>query len=453
MNYEKMTKAELIRLLKALQGTAPPNAEPSGSVFGSDADESPRLRQDLQIHQVELEMQNRELHEAQQQLESSRDRYADLYDFAPAGYASLDEKGVIEEINLTGAIQLGIERSRLLGQPLSRFLVSGYRQIFLNHLRQCRNARETLSLEVSLVTKGGESIPVQLLCRAIHHPESLAIIYRLVITDISERKRMEHELRQAWEELEQKVQERTRELHESNTLLQLEIFKRQEIENERQRLLQHIVQAQEDERRRISRELHDHFGQQLTAIRLGIEAIQELGFEQLDERLGKLREMIMQSDQQVDFLAWELRPAMLDEFGLAGAMSKFIEEWSKQFGVSAEFRAVGSSDQCLSSEAAINLYRIAQEALNNVSKHAQASRVDIILESRGDQIVLIIEDNGVGFNPQAEVVPDAAGKGLGLIGMRERAMLAGGTLEIESSPGKGTTVFVRLSFLSPTKEC
>ncbi|HKX30281.1 MAG TPA: hybrid sensor histidine kinase/response regulator [Blastocatellia bacterium] len=191
MDYEKMTKAELIKLLQALQG--PQGSEPSGSRSRSTADESPRLRQELQIHQIELEMQNRELQEAQQQLEASRDRYADLYDFAPVGYVSLDGKGVIEEVNLTGATLFGIERARLLGQPLIRYLVPADRQILLTRLTQCSHAGETLSLEVSLRVKSGRSIPVQLLCLAIHRPESPGSSYRVVITDISERKQLEFE--------------------------------------------------------------------------------------------------------------------------------------------------------------------------------------------------------------------------------------------------------------------
>ncbi|HKX30280.1 MAG TPA: ATP-binding protein [Blastocatellia bacterium] len=451
MDYEKMTKAELIKLLQTRQAVAPQDREPSGLRSKLTADESLRLRQELQIHQIELEMQNLELREAQQQLEASRDRYADLYDFAPVGYASLNEQGVIEEINLTGATLLGVERARLLGQPLSYYLVPDDRQILLNHLRQCLRTRETLTTEVRLAGEGKGPIPVQLLCVVAHHPESQAVVYRTSIIDITQRKLMEDALRRAQDELEQRVQERTHELHESNTALRGEILKRQEIETERQRLLQHIVQAQEEERRRISRELHDHFGQQLTALRLGIEALPEQGLEQSSKPLEHLREMIGRLDQQLDFLAWELRTEMLDEFGLAKALAQFIEEWSKQSNLAAEFHVIGSNDQSLSLEAATNLYRIAQEALNNVSKHARAGQVDVILESRGGQIILIIEDDGVGFDPQAQADADAAAKGLGLVGMRERAMLAGGTLEVESSPGQGTTVFVRLSFV-PTDE-
>ena len=266
-----------------------------------------------------------------------------------------------------------------------------------------------------------------------------------VVTEVTERKLMETKLRRAQEELEERVRERTRELHESNLALQSEISRRREVEEERQRLLRYIVQTQEDERRRISHELHDHFGQQLTVLRLGIEACQEQEVGSSGESLGNLREMITQLDRQLDFLAWELRPVTLDEFGLAEALANFVEAWSKQFDISAEFHVIGADDKSLSPEAAVNLYRIAQEALNNISKHAQAAQVDVILESRGGQIVLIVEDNGRGFDLQQPAAPDVAGKRLGLIGMRERARLIGGALEIESSPGEGTAVFVRVA--------
>ena len=224
----------------------------------------------------------------------------------------------------------------------------------------------------------------------------------------------------------------------------LDITRRKEIEEEGQRLLRRIVQTQEEERRRLSRELHDHFGQQLTALRLGIENFQWQTETPSCDRLAELRDQIQRLDLEVDFLAWELRPATLDEFGLASTISIFIAQWSKQFGITVEFHTVGLDHERLGSEAEINLYRITQEALNNISKHAQAGRVGVVLERRAGQAILMAEDDGIGFDPQQGGRSGAAEKGLGLVGMRERATLIGGILEIESSPGGGTTILVRV---------
>jgi signal transduction histidine kinase len=148
----------------------------------------------------------------------------------------------------------------------------------------------------------------------------------------------------------------------------------------------------------------------------------------------------------VDFLAWELRPSVLDDVGLVAAMKKFVEDWSVHFTTPAAFENVGLDGEHLMSEIEINLYRIVQEALNNIAKHAEANMVSVVLERRDGIVSLIIEDDGSGFDPDTEAIPtgNGNGKGLGLLGMKERAELVGGTAEIETAPGKGTTVFVRV---------
>jgi two-component system sensor histidine kinase NreB len=265
-----------------------------------------------------------------------------------------------------------------------------------------------------------------------------------VVRDISAFKQAMNELQRSQAELEQRVQERTRELHKSNLELQSEITKRLEIEVERQQLLRKIVALQEEERRRISRELHDNLGQQLTALRLGIEALVKPGIKQPRKRAEDLREMIKRMDAEVDFLARELRPASLDELGLSTTISNFVAEWSKLFNIPADFHTNNITENHFPPELEINLYRISQEALNNISKHANATHVAVILERRDGHIVLIIEDNGIGFALEKSRTLTSENNGLGLIGMRERGALIGGNVEIESSVGSGTTIFVRV---------
>jgi signal transduction histidine kinase len=154
----------------------------------------------------------------------------------------------------------------------------------------------------------------------------------------------------------------------------------------------------------------------------------------------------------VDFLAWELRPSTLDDLGIADALDNYVRQWSKHFGIEAEFNADRFDKQTLSPEAETNLYRIAQEALNNICKHAKASRVSVQLEPRGRSLVLIIEDNGIGFELHEIAFEENNIKGMGLIGMRERAALVGGTLEIESAAGKGATIYIRIPILNFQKE-
>lgn len=226
----------------------------------------------------------------------------------------------------------------------------------------------------------------------------------------------------------------------------LDVTRRNEVEEERDRALRQIVQTQQEERRRLSRELHDNFGQQLTALRLGLESLHELsrGQRHIGERIEELRDLAKRLDAEMGFLAWQLRPTVLDDLGLASAIGNFIEEWSKYFEIAAEFHTAGLDDDRFAPEIEINLYRIAQEALNNVSKHARANFLNVILERRNNQLALIVEDNGVGLAPRQDMIPGATTEGLGITGMRERAALIGGVTEIESSPRGGTTVFVRV---------
>jgi signal transduction histidine kinase len=220
--------------------------------------------------------------------------------------------------------------------------------------------------------------------------------------------------------------------------------KRTEAERARTDFLTRLVFAQEEERRRIAREMHDQFGEQLTALALRIRTLKDACGDHDDWRVHveSIEAIAQRLDRDVDHLVWELRPTALDDLGLRAALANYIQDWSNRVGISAKLHTSGLLDDRLSSDAETALYRIAQEALTNVAKHARAENVDIILERRADNVLLIIEDDGVGFDPAAA---GGAGQGFGLLGMQERAGLVGAMLEIESSSGKGTTVLVRMA--------
>jgi two-component system CheB/CheR fusion protein len=212
-------------------------------------------------------------------------------------------------------------------------------------------------------------------------------------------------------------------------------------------MLQKLVTAQEDERKRIARDLHDQLGQQMTALRLKIEATRKLcdDDEEICGKIDEIQTIAKHIDADVDFLAWELRPAALDDLGLSVSLKRYVQEWSLHSGVMSDFHSSGIEQIRLISEAETNLYRIAQEAFNNIWKHAGATNASAILEKQENSVVLIIEDNGRGFDVENK---NNRNKGIGLIGMQERAALIGGTLEIESAPGQGTTIFVRVPIRS-----
>jgi PAS domain S-box-containing protein len=266
----------------------------------------------------------------------------------------------------------------------------------------------------------------------------------IVFADTTERKQAEEALRRAKEELEERVEERTMELSELNTDLQSEIADRRRIEVDRIELLHRIITVQEDERQRIAREMHDQLGQNLSALALKLSALKNDYDHQpeLREHFAALKKIVKQLDADVGYLVRDLRPTALDDFGLVVALSNYVRNWSTQFGIRAELHTSGMEKDRLTSDMETALYRITQEALTNVAKHANAENVDILLERRSDHVSLIIEDDGGGF--EVEQAFGTSEKGFGLISMRERAALVAGVLAVESNPGAGSTVAVRI---------
>lgn len=266
-----------------------------------------------------------------------------------------------------------------------------------------------------------------------------------IARDLTAQKRAEEELRRAHDELEERVRERTLELAEANVSLGEEVSERRAAEEQIKKLLKQLVTVQEEERLRIARNIHDQMGQQMSALRMNLSSLHARcdGETEPAEQSRRTLALAEELDQSIDFLTWELRPAALDHLGLSAALANLVRGWSERFHITAEYHASGVDSLRLPPDSEINLYRLAQEALHNVYKHAGATNVGVFLERRGGHVVLIVEDDGRGFDPE-EVSHDGDGAGMGLIGMRERAALVGGELDVESSPGGGTAVYVRV---------
>jgi signal transduction histidine kinase len=214
---------------------------------------------------------------------------------------------------------------------------------------------------------------------------------------------------------------------------------------ERDDLRRRFLRAQEEERLRLAHELHDQTGQGLTAVMIELKGLEAHVRESDRERIRLLRLQLERLGRTLHDVAWELRPASMDELGLASALSEYVSVWSAQYGIDADFLCDDRRLDGLTDEVRTTIYRVVQEGLTNIAKHApEATSVSVVIERVENTVRVIIEDDGSGFDPVA--LPSAARDrgGLGLAGMRERLALIGGEVEIESSAGAGTTIFARI---------
>ncbi|MCB0125810.1 MAG: PAS domain S-box protein, partial [Caldilineaceae bacterium] len=241
-----------------------------------------------------------------------------------------------------------------------------------------------------------------------------------------------HEQRIVRNMLEHHVAERTQELAT--------------ISATRQHLLDRLITAQEDERRRIARDLHDSLGQHLVALDIGLKTIQMLnGYPaDVEARIQALRAMVQQMDTEVERLTVALRPPALDDLGLPDALRRHVHQWTADSDIAIDLHIRGLVGHRLPAEVETAIFRIAQEALTNIRKHARATHVSLLLEQRSGEVQVIVEDNGQGFDVATVQATDGKRTHLGLNGMRERAALIGGHLEVESKPGTGTTLYLHV---------
>jgi signal transduction histidine kinase len=227
-----------------------------------------------------------------------------------------------------------------------------------------------------------------------------------------------------------------------------DIEPRKAAEAERAELLRRLSEAQENEQRRIARELHDQVGQTVTGLSLGLKSLERLLGNGAQGDVGRhvqwLQSLASEIGRDIHRAAVDLRPTALDDVGLREALATLLRQWTLRHGIRSDFQVLGESVR-LPAAVETAIYRIVQEALTNVLKHAQASTVSVSLEQRTEEVRVIIEDDGVGFDGEADPGPSAKPR-LGLSGIRERLSLLRGSLTLETSPVSGTTLYVRIPY-------
>jgi signal transduction histidine kinase len=213
----------------------------------------------------------------------------------------------------------------------------------------------------------------------------------------------------------------------------------------RAELLKKVVGAQEEERRRIARGLHDEMGQMLTSLLVGLKVMEKTSDPLEARQVGeRMKNTVTEMLEAIHNLAVELRPTVLDDLGLVPAIDDFARSCPNRLGIQVKVSSGGMNGHRLPYEVETTLYRIVQEALTNVARHAHTDCARVLLEYRGGSVVAIVEDAGCGFNVDKTLSAPDMRERLGIYTMQERAALIGGKMEIESSPGKGTTLFVQV---------
>jgi PAS domain S-box-containing protein len=344
---------------------------------------------------------------AEEDLRESEERFRTVAETAAEAIITIDAMGMIVFINRAGEHIFGYTIAEMLGQNLTMLMPERFRSAHKAGMaRYLATGQRKLTWEVVNLPglhKNGKEIPLELAFWEFTQQGKIYI--SSIVRDITDRV--------------QAAELRTR-------------------------LLEQVIFAQEEERRRIARELHDETGQSLMSLLVGLKAIEaSQALEEAQTQARQYRGFAAQALDEVRRLAMGLRPSVLDDMGLTPALERYAAEYMRTYGIAVDFHGQGLESR-LPSALEITLYRIIQEALTNVAKHAAATIVSIVIEHLGSSVRAIVEDNGRGFDVEATLRSLRVTKHFGLLSMRERAALVNGSIMFESTPGSGTTVCIKV---------
>jgi PAS domain S-box-containing protein len=372
--------------------------------------------EELRTAEEELFVQAEELSAAQAEAVNEWRRYQDLFNFSPDGYLTTDLNGVIRESNQMAATMLGVPARHLVGKSLPIYVAETNRLGFRDLVSALHAGQPAATYEAVLAPRVGPPLSIEFLVvvEATANPSVREL--RWCLRDVSARRRAEDELQSALADL--------------------------------RRLAERVETLREEEQGRLARQVHDDLGGLLTAIKIDLVRLRRDLVPIADEaRLGRLSETIQTVDTAMHTargIATELRPAVLDTLGLTAAMEWSLDQFQDRAGVTVHFDAAPGQDE-LPTEVVTALYRVFQELLLNVAKHAQAARVEVRLARAAEHVLLEVQDDGVGITP-AQAINFTS---IGLLGCRERLRQVHGTLDLTRLPAGGTLATVRVTHLPP----
>lgn len=361
------------------------------------------LVHELEVHKVELQIQNEQLIESRLAAEASSERYRDLYESAPIGFVTLDAQGTIIESNLPFAVQLGTPRSRLIGRKLASFVAPRFQDRWHLERRALGLDSKRRTFELEFTRRDGSAVHAQIVGarREVGHAESDPV--RLAVLDVTELRKAERALRTA------------------ATQMSL---------------------VEQRERRKLASELHDGAGQLLALALLKLRVLSAASPGSQLAALREIQEILTQTSKGVSSLSFEFSPPLLHDLGLRAAAQWLAEDLQLRYGLTVEFGAL--EELLLEETASLTLYRAMRELLINVVKHAGVRTARVSIRRDGGMGRVTVEDSGVGVRIGPE------GHGFGLLALRERLSELGGSVEIGQAPGGGTRAVASMPLTAAT---
>lgn len=384
------------------------------------------LRQrDLQFYRVEVA--------AAEKLRESEERFRSAFQYSAIGMALVSLEGKWLRVNPTLCAMLGYSEDDFLTKTFQETTHPDDLNVDLYNIRQALDGKiESYILEKRYLHKDGKIVWALLAAALVRDSAGVPLYLVSQIKDITERKRTEEELRLLTQELDNKVHARTAELQSVNEQLRA--------------LSQQMVDLQEKQIKNLARELHDGVGQNLTAININLSLLGQLLPENYPEsvksRIADTRRIVEDTVAQMRNVMADFLPPMLERYGLSSAILWYVEQFTKRTNIAVNFNDRCLNPTRLSPQAEVGLFRIVQEALNNVAKYARVAQAYIELKDDGDDLLMTIADDGAGFDPQVVfAIPTHWGFAI----MRERARALDASFDIQSAPGKGVKIVLRIA--------
>lgn len=363
---------------------------------------------ELNVYQIELEMQNEELYKTQEELYNAKMCYFELYDMAPMGYLTLNDDGSILEANLESAEILATSRKKLINQSFTNFIYSEDQDIYYMLRKKIATFEKRQICELRMRNSIGKVFWTQITVNAKNTSSEHAPL-KLIFSDISESREL-------------------RAIKEHNEILHN--FSRK------------ILQARENERKSMAREVHDQLGQIMAALKIDLIWLKHKIPQNSQELMTKVDIMLGNINlgmQSVRSIVAQLRPLILDDLGLEAAMEWYVQKYLKSLNVKYNIR-FKCEESLFNEDLKIVLFRIFQEALTNVIHHSNATKCSISLIQKDETLILQITDNGIGVTLEQIENP----KSYGLVGIRERLYPYVGRLSVIGNEGKGTTLTIKI---------